>query len=82
MECGASLAGPPCNVLFIDKIKLKEISNSEKQEKLKELNEREEIKNVIDSLKYTYITQELFNYSTFGGHHYFEGNTILEKKNI
>ena len=103
IECGASLAGPPCNILVIDKIILKAISNSEKQEKLKELKERdyydgedeffghrsnkpakklseEEIKNVIESLKYKHINQELFNYSTRGSHHYFRGNAILEKK--
>ena len=101
-KCGASLAGPPCNILFIDKIKLKEISNSEKEEKLKQLKERdyyddedgffgyrgkkpakklseEEIKNVIESLKYTHIKQELLDYSSYGSHHYFRGNVILEK---
>ena len=35
IECDTSIGGPSCNVLVIDKIKLKEISNSEKTEKLK-----------------------------------------------
>ena len=45
----------------------------------KKLSE-EEIKNVIESLKYTHIKQELLEYSTRGLHHYFRGNTILGKK--
>ena len=38
IEVGASLGGPEHNILVIDKIRLKEISNSEKIEKLKKLN--------------------------------------------
>ena len=45
----------------------------------KKLNE-EEIKNVIESLRYTHIKQELLDYSSYGSYHYFRGNIILEKK--
>ena len=103
IECGASLGGPDHNVLTIDKIKLIEISKSEKKLKLEKLKERdyyedeedyfgfrnkkpakkiseEEIKNAIESLKYTHIEQELLDYSTYGSHHYFKGNVILKNK--
>ena len=103
IERGASLGGPGYNILVIDKILLKEISNSEKQERLNKLKERdyyddedgffgyrgkkpakklneEEIKNVIESLRYTHIKQELLDYSSYGSYHYFRGNIILEKK--
>ena len=105
MECIGN-AGPSLNILFIDKIGLKEISKSEKAEKLKEVKEREEdvcyydeadyfgdgdkkpdkkiseeeIKNVIESLRYTHIKQELLDYSSYDSYHYFRGNIILEKK--
>ena len=106
MECIGN-AGPSLNILFIDKIGLKEISKSEKAEKLKEVKEREkdvryydeadyfgdgdkkpdktiseeEIKNVIESLKYTHKKQELLEYDTsFGTHHYFRGNVLLKNK--
>ena len=48
MECIGN-AGPPFNILFIDKIWLKEISKSEKAEKLKELKEREKDVRYYDS---------------------------------
>ena len=102
-ECGASLGGPAHNVLTIDKIKLIEISKSEKKAKLEKLKERDyyedeesyfgfrnkkpvkkisekEVKNVIESLKYTHIEQELLDYSTYGSYHYFKGNAILKNK--
>ena len=103
IECGASLGGPSYNVLVIDKIKLEEISNSEKIEKLKKIKEGDyydnegeffgyrnkksakklsegEIKNFIESLKYTHIKQELLDYSVYASHHYFVGNAILKNK--
>ena len=104
IECGASLGGPEHNVLVIDKIRLREITKSEKEAKLKKLRERdyydnvdsyydfrenknspkklseEEIKNLIESLKYTHIQQELLDYSTYGSYHYFRGNAILKNK--
>ena len=45
----------------------------------KTLNE-EEIKGVINSLKYTHIKQELLEYWVEGSHHYFRGNAILKNK--
>ena len=104
IECDTSIGGPSCNVLVIDKIKLKEISNSEKTEKLKKIKEGEyyddegeffgyknnnksakklsevEIKNMIESLKYTHLKQELLKYSVYASHHYFVGNIILKNK--
>jgi hypothetical protein len=41
IDCGDSLGGPAHNILVIDKIMLKEISNSEKKEKFGELKERD-----------------------------------------
>ena len=103
IDCGASLGGPEHNVLIIDKIYLEGISRTEKENKLKELKERdydgaqfgffgyrnegqtkkisyEEKKNVIESLKLSYIQKEFIKYSTYGGHHYFKGNAILKNK--
>ena len=102
-ECGASLGGPAHNVLTIDKIKLREITKSEKKKKFEIFKERDyyedeegyfgfrnkkpvkkisekEVKNVIESLKYTHIEQELLDYSTYGSYHYFKGNAILKNK--
>ena len=103
-ECDTSLGGPEYNVFFIDKISLREISQSEKTEKLKELKDidyydniysysfynfkknkppiklsKEEIKNTIESLKYTHMQQKLLN-SSYDYHHYFRGNAILKNK--
>ena len=99
IKCGASLGGPAHNVLVIDEIWLKEISKSEKEKKLGEIQERdyyeyfghrgknstkkfseEEIKNVIESLKYTHTKHELLDYRTYGSYHYFKGNVILKNK--
>ena len=103
IECGDSLGGPAHNVLTIDKIKLREISKSEKKKKLEIFKERDyyedeesyfgfrnkkpvkkisekEVENVIESLKYTHIEQELLDYSTYGSYHYFKGNAILKNK--
>ena len=49
------------------------------EEPAKTLNE-EEIKGVINSLKYTHIKQELLEYWVEGSHHYFRGNSILKNK--
>ena len=102
IDCGASLGEPAHNILMIDKINLKEITNEEKDKRLKELegknynydydysgrrNEKkgkqitnEDVKRTIKSLKYTYNHKEFFEYSTYGGHHYFKGNIILKNK--
>jgi len=101
IECGASLGEPAHNILVIDRIKLKEISESEKMKKLVEIKKRdndpryfvgyrnkkegkniseEEIKNVIESLKYMHVKQQFLEYSTYGSHHYFKGNAILKNK--
>ena len=40
----------------------------------------EEIKNVIESLKYTHIQHKLLDYSTYESYHYFKGNVILKNK--
>ena len=106
LECDDPLEVTAYNILNIDKIKLKEISNYEKNKKLNNIKKRdyykeeelylryfnfrnkkpakkvseEEIKNVIESLKYTHINQELLNYSIDESHHYFKGNAILKNK--
>ena len=40
----------------------------------------EKIKNLIESLEYTHITDKLLDYSTYGSYHYFKGNAILMNK--
>ena len=39
---------------------------------------KEDAKRTIESLKYTYNHNKFFEYSTYGGHHYFKGNIILK----
>ena len=102
IDCGASLGGPAHNILMIDKINLKEITNTEKENRLKKLGGRnyydeydyygrrnekqakqitgEDNKRIIGSLKYTCNTQKFLEYSSYGGHHYFKGSTILKNK--
>ena len=65
--------------------KLKEISNSrdyygyfnDKNEK--KFTETEN-KNVLESLKFNCEYNEFFEFSTYGGHHYFRGEVILKNK--
>ena len=40
----------------------------------------EEVKNAINSLKYTYNAKQFFDYSEYGSHHYFKGYTILKNQ--
>ena len=42
--------------------------------------EKEEIKRVIESLRYTHNNKELIEYSSMGLYHYFKGNAILKNK--
>ena len=102
IECGPGVMTPPYNVIKIDKIKLREMTIEEKEEKLKRLDEKDyyeddnyyglehlkpveklskvEVKNVVESLKYTCQNQELLNYSTYDERHYFRGNAILKNR--
>ena len=40
----------------------------------------EEVNNVINSLKFSFHNDRFFEYSTYGGYHYFKGNAILNNK--
>ena len=91
--CGDSLGGPAHNVLIIEKIYIREITEKERKNKLideayyeyKDLKEKNKISNekakkVIESLKFTYDPKQFIKYSTRGGFHYFNGNAVLKNK--
>ena len=91
--CGDSLGGPAHNVLIIEKIYIREITEKERKNKLideayyeyKDLKEKNKISNekakkVIESLKFTYDPKQFIKYSTRGGFHYFQGNAVLKNK--
>ena len=85
IDCGDSLGGPAHNILILDKIKLKEISENEKKEKLTEKNYRrykfgKADENIIKSLKYNCHYNEFFEFSSYGSFHYFRGEVILKNK--
>ena len=77
----ASLSGPPCNELIIEKIDLRAITKEEIKKKLIEKDEDEDedkiddekAKKVIESLKFTYAHKKFIEYSIREEYHYFKG---------
>ena len=80
MHIGASLGGPDHDYLMIEKVKLKNITKSDKANKIKELDKDEESKKMISSLKLVSDCKEILNYSTYGDSHYLSDLIILKQK--
>jgi hypothetical protein len=88
ININASLSGPACNELIIEKIDLRAITKEEIKKKLIEKDkdkgedkiDDEKAKKVIESLKFTYDHKKFIEYSIRREYHYFKGTAILKNK--